>query len=237
MIIKSRTFEIEDEGIIDFLRRNNVDHLRFIASIDGEFVLIVKYPDYANEPVLGRQWMKISYGKKKVSIRTPSFLKPFIGKSVNVYIDDTYKEDFEAFRLTPVDFDLSKKVFGKKRKVVSTMPYFSGSGYCIIPKRYISEYVGSNIFSSRISFERTDSSTLDDGKILARIFIHDESERSRYVYSLSECVNGARAWIGGLSNMAQEFGKDLNKFKYKQTMFDSEKECNIIVFEEVEIES
>jgi hypothetical protein len=197
---------------------------------------LVKFPDYNKELTLGKQWMKVTYGKRKIYVRTPSILKPYVGKNIKVYKDRAFESEFELFRVAPVDFEMKKIFYNKKRRASLDTPYFSKTSYCVIPRKYIREHSGVEIFSSRLSFNRTDALVLESGYIYCRIFLY-ENELGNLIYSLSKCTNGARARVNKLSEIVAEAGKDLINFQYEATVFDDNNKYNLIVFKEVRLES
>ena len=229
--IKSKNFVIHDEFIIDFMRRNMVKHIRFMAASDiNDACIVTKFPDYENELVLGKHWMNVNYGQRKVHVRNPFIFKPYIGKNVNIYKEKVFAEEFELFRIKPVDFNIHDIYPFKKRKLEMNDPYFS-KGYCVLPKNYINRKSGVEIINSYLSFGRTDLHTIESGYIFGRIMF--SKELGNLTYSLTSCTNGMRARISRLNKMTESMGKDIMKYRYKDTIFDKNFGYDVIVFEEV----
>jgi len=234
MEIRARSFIIQDNSVIEFMQKNHIKHIRFIADLNnGEACILVKFPDYSKELTFGKQWMKVIYGKRGVYVRTPSILKPYVGKNIRIYRDIIFGDQFELFRVVPVDFEI-KGPFSSNRRLSMNVPYFSKTAYCIIPRKYILEHVGIEIFSSKLSFNRTDALVIDSGYIFCRIFLNNP-DNGMLIYTLSRCTNGVRARVKKLSEIVSEAGKDLSNFQYETTIHDSG--YDLIVFKEVELGS
>lgn len=233
-VITHKSFVISDDKIINYMRNNGVRHIGFYPIYeDGEAFISVKFPDYKNQLVFGKEWLQVIYGKKKVYVRTPEFLKPHIGKSIEVYRDEVFASEFEIFKIKMIGFKIYHKNFPDNiRKIKMNVPYFSNNGCCVIPKQFIREQFETKILGYMISFNRTTESEIDGGHIYSRIMKHRDRD-GILVFRLSEHSNGVRAKAGRLFDFVSSCGKDILNFKYK-CMIEIEN-YSMIVFEEVKL--
>jgi len=232
MKLQSKNFIIENEVIVDFMRRNSINHIRFTAGPDqNDPCILVTFPDNKTDYALGRQWRDVKYGKRKVYVRMPSFLRPYKDREVDVYIEKLLPTERELFRIKPVDFDISEIFPSKKRGVNISVPYFSESGYCVLPKKFLSEHGGANVLDSFLAFDRTDYNLITKGYLFARITTN--KALGNLSYKLTRCTKGMRAKPNRLKEMVEERGKDLMKFKFEMTMEDKTHGYELIIFEEV----
>jgi len=217
------------------MRNNNVRHIGFYPTYkDGEALILVKFPDYKNQLVFGKEWLRVIYGKKKVYVRTPGFLKPYIGKSIEVYRDEIFTEEFEIFKIKMINFKIYHKNFPDNiRKIKINIPYFSNNGCFVIPKQFIQEQFEVKILGYMASFNRTTENEINIGHIYTRIMKNRDRD-GIFSFRLSEYTNGVRARVGKLFNFVSSCGKDILNFKYK-CMIEVEN-YSMMVFEEVKLD-
>jgi hypothetical protein len=232
--IKERNFYIKDEKIKELIRINKIEHLKFNIVNDDEAYLSAEFPNYDDILSFNKNWIKINWGRGNASVRTPSFLKDFIGKEVDVYQDKIFGDAYELFRIKPIGFNLTKNLKVKKKRVSINVPYFSKAGQCIIPKKYIQDKNLCNIITSKISFDRMDVSLVSRGFVFARIV--EGANSYGLTYSLSKCSNGVRTRkLGSVLNIIFSNGKNIHNFQFLKTVYDNENHYDLMVFKEAEI--
>lgn len=233
--IQTKNFIINDIFIIDFLRSKGIEHLRFSVAFDDITYLSVQFPNYNELMVLGKNWFKINYGRRKVYIRTPSFLRKYAGKEVDVYKEnEEFSDKFEAFRVRPIGFSPYKFKEKNKIRIPVNFPYFSSSEYLVVTKNYILEHSISNINNLMASFNRTDSNLIQSGFIFCRL-IHNP-DIGNLIFPLGRYSNGLRtSKLHKIINLLSLEGKQLNNYYYLTTITDKESNHEIIIFKEKEL--
>ena len=232
--IRSRNFPIQNSSVIDFMRINQIEHLRFDINLEDDMYISVQYPDYNNLLSFEKSWFKIHWGKRAVSIRNPSIFKDHIGKEVEIYKEKIFTKNYELFRIRPIGFDIINDIKLRKRRIKINIPYFSKSGYCVIPKEYIKKNNLVKIFRSKLSFNRIDSHLVSTGFIFARIT--KERELGNLSYPLRECSNGfCTRSLNGVLDIVFENGKKITDFQYIDTTYDEKYDYDLIIFKEVDL--
>ena len=233
--IKSKNFCIQDPKIQEFMRLNEINHLKFVVDIENEIFISAKFPDYDNLLSFDKKWLKVHWGNRVVSVRTPAILKDHIGKNIDVYQEKIFNDKRELFRVKPVDFKLNN-IFKKKcKRIKLNIPYFSKSGYCVIPIDYIRKKNINNIQICRLSFNRIDSNLINLGFIFARITKHKDI--GFLSYPLKECSNGMMTrTLTKVLDIIYENGKKITDFQYLKTVYDKNYKYDLIVFKEVKID-
>ena len=233
--LKVRSFCIRDSCIEEFMRINQVEHLRFNIILEDEEYISVEYPDYDNLLSFDKTWLKVHWGGRVVYVRNPSIFRDHIGKEVEIYQDKIFRKSYEVFRIKPIGFRFTKNLKPKSKRVKINVPYFTKSGQCVIPKKYIVDNNLVKILSSRLSFNRIDSYLVSRGFIFARVT--KSRDIGRLSYPLMECSNGVRTRkINGVLDVIDENGKDLKNFQFFKTVYDKNYKYNLIVFKEVNID-
>ena len=233
--LKVRNFCIQDNNIKEFMRINQVEHLKFNTVLDDEVYIIVEYPDYDNLLSFDKNWLNVNWGGRAVYVRIPSIFRDHIGQEVEVYQDNIFRKSHEVFRIRPIGFDLVKGLKAKSRRIKINVPYFSKEGQCIIPKKYIRDNNLTRIFTSRLSFNRVDSYLVSQGFIFARVT--RERDVGGLSYPLMECSNGVRTRkINGVLDILCEHGKKIRNFQFLKTVYDKTYEYDLIVFKEVKLD-
>lgn len=230
--IQAKNLIINDQKIIGFMRNNSIKHLKFRIEFDKDAYFSIEYPDYDNLMTLEKQWLKITYGPRKVYVRTPSILKGFAGKDLDIYQEEIFPVKFEAFRAKPVDFSIEDTK--GKRGVGVNYPYFSSSGFLVIPDQYLrNNNFGNDILESRLSFNRTDGFLLNQGIMLCRI----TKEKEDYSFPLRRYANGVcTRRLSSFSDLVIGYGKDMRNFIYNSTIDETKTGHKLIAFEEVELD-
>lgn len=230
--IKAKSFSIQDPSVIDFMRTNQIHHLRFDINIDDGAYISAHYPDYNKLASIEKCWFKIHWGKRVVCVRNPSMFKDSIGKEVEVYKDNIFKKSRELFRIRPIGFNVISSFKERRRRVKINSPYFSNSGYCVIPRDYIVKKDLVDIFRSKLSFNRTNEYLVGRGLIFARIT--KDFEPGGLMYSLRECSNGVcTRFLKEVKKIVSEKGSKLKNFQYEDTMYDENYKYNLIIFKEI----
>jgi len=233
--IRTRNFYIQNSDVIDFMRINQVQHLRFDVNIDDGVYVSVSYPDYNNLLSFEKRWFNIHWGKRTICVRNPSIFKDCIGKEVDVYSDKIFRKKNELFRIKPIGFNIMSNIKIKKKRVKINVPYFSKSGYCILPKEYIIKRNITDALISKLSFNRIDGHLVNCGFIFARIT--KEFEPGGLSYPLRECSNGACTRpLKRVVDIVSENGKKITDFQYKNTLYDDNYNYDLIIFKEVKLD-
>jgi len=229
-IIKPTSLVINDREIVKFLKDNNIKFLKFLFVSNPESCILAKYPDNEKDLTLGRKWLEINYGKRVTTIRTPGFLKEFAGKEIDLYQGKIEKEEFEVFRIKPLNFDIKGKLMIKRRKQNAGLPYFTKAGSCVFPMQYINEHVGERVFDSKASFERMDEFTTERGYILCRVCSNEGGE---FTFPLKTTKNGFRTrQMESVLNMIKSAGKELTDFHYVTTKQEVNSGNYLLLFKE-----
>jgi len=232
--IQSKNFIIDDVLIIDFLRSKSIEHLRFNIAFDNITYISVQFPNYDKLLVLGKSWQKITYGRRKVYIRTPSFLRKYSGKEIEIYKEnEEFSDKFEAFRIKPIGFSPYKFKEKNSIRIPINFPYFSHSGYFVVTKNYITEH-SISINNLIVSFNKTDLHIIQSGFIFCTLMHSPDS--GELVSQLVRYSNGLRTTkLNKLINILLLNGKQLNNYSYLTTIKDKSKH-EIIIFKEKDID-
>jgi len=232
--IQAKNFVIKDQAIIGSMRDRGIKHLKFRMELNKEAYFSIEYPDYDNLITLEKQWLKLIYGPRKVYIRTPSILKEFVGKDLDIYRDEVFPVSLEAFRAKPIGFSIEPLSRKGKRGVGMNYPYFSSSGFFVIPDQYIRDHgFGNDILGSRLSFNRTDGFLVEKGILLCRI----TKEREDYSFPLRRYTNGVcTRKIFAFEKLIVSYGKSIDNFIYNSTIDEKKTGHKLIAFEEVDLD-
>jgi hypothetical protein len=231
--IKPKSFVIKDFGVVDFMRSEKISHIKFNINIDDGVYVSIEFPDNKKMITLGKNWFKVHYGLRTVSSRTPLFLLEHKGMDVDVYKDKSSKNKFELLRIKPVGFEISNMESRSKKPVGSVLPYFSKSGYCFIPKRFLDNNFGDSQ-GKALSFNRTNDFIVQEGFIFCRVT--EEYEIGNMSYPINNYGNGFRTRILlKLHDLVSNNGKELKNFQYKDVVMDDELNYKLIIFEEVSL--
>lgn len=230
--IRPKTFLILDSRAIETMARNNVRYIHYSLRTEGngDAVIVAKMPDNSEDMVLSRLWMKVNYGKT-ISTRIPKFLRDHVGKQVRCYSENITSEDLELFRIRPIGFSLNSQQ--KRHRATASVPYFTKSGSCVLPREYINKHIDKRAVMARLSFNMVNVAMVSEGNIYAYLTLRDE--HGDLIYPLYPCPNGLRTRTPvRLVNFVASQGKDVSRFKYLGTTDYIGYEYGVIVFTEVE---
>lgn len=233
--LKIRDFCIKDKHIEEFMRIRQIEHLKFNIVLEDEEYVSAEYPDYENLFSFDKSWFKVHWGKRAVYIRTPSIFKDHVGKEVEVYQDQIFRKNYEAFRIRPIGFKLDYNNKTARKRVNINVPYFTSNGQCVLPKKYIYDNNLYKILTSRLSFNRIDYHSVKQGFIFARIA--GGKDPGRLSYPLMECSNGVRTRkVHGVLDIVGESDKKIINFQFFKTVYDKNYGYDLIVFKEVKFD-
>ncbi len=228
--VKPKNLVINDIEITMFMISNSVNHIRFVVEENSDGYISAKFPDYENMLVIEKHWMKVHYGPRATSIRTPSFLKYYKGKDIEIYRDES-DDDFELFRIRPIKFWPESLLIGKYKRTKLNTPYFTRSNCLVITKDFIKENNNDLLLFSKISFDTVDQHIIDSGVIFAR-FVRG-NHRNVLSYSLKDYGNNLRTTtLVKLMDMLHDSGKKITDFQYRGIVHDENRGYDLIAFEE-----
>lgn len=228
--IKSRNIILKEESVLDFIRMNKVMHLKIMAGFDYEVYLKAIYPDDKRDLTLGKDWINIIYRNHAICFRTPRILRKYVGSDIDI-IRST--GEFEIFKIRPISFDFGDLLSEFFKKSRLDVPYFTTSGHCVIPDKFMQTNANSST-DKRISFDKMGGDLIEKGYLVFRFTnLFDKNNMS---YPLSKCNNGWRTrQLVEIDNKLKIYGKDIRHFQYRSIVKDEE--CDVVVFQEVIIES
>lgn len=235
--IRAKDLVVTDDEIVDFIKNNDIRHLKLMAGFDYSAYLYLIYPDYKKELTLSRDWLNIRYRNYAISVRTPSMLRQYVGNNINIVRDKSSKERrLELFKIRPIDFEFEGLFNGFYKKIKTNIPYFTKSGHFVIPQKFANDNIGEAIDFSRISFDRVNNELIERGYIFCRLV--SPTDKSGFTYPLSKRTNGHRTrQLVELQQKLEIYGKNMINFKYKTTTHDDDNHYDLIVFEEISFES
>lgn len=229
--VKAKNIYVDDD-VDDFLKSKNIEILKFIIHIVDEPVIIALYNDNNSFSKSSKSLSKVYRTSKSTYIRTPYILRKFVGEEIMVYQEnESFRKEFEAFRIKPIGFSLLKSNVNKRR-IKNIDPYITKSGQMILTKEYIDKKKIKNMNELRLSFSRTDVNLINKGYIFFTMI--DHYERGGSSYPMYKRVNKFRTHtLRRLQKFLSTCGKDLSNFFYLKTVRDKNYNEDVIVFKEI----
>lgn len=231
--IKKRSFVICNDEIVHRIKSNSVEYVHFYRVKDSGGISIIAKPPNKDEPTLGKYYQKIVIKKKGVSIRTPKFLSPHIDKKVWLYTERLHPEDYELFRIKPIDFSLNGSRIHDDSK---NCPYFTSSHNFIIPHHYLNENITHKINRLKVSFNRCSVKILNEGFLF--VFIINGSLTTDGMggglYALEKRLTNMRTNpVAKFLEFLDRHEKSIQLYKYFRTVPLNGCPYGLIVFKEV----
>jgi len=226
--INARNIILKEEAIVDFIKTNNINHLKIMVGIDHDAYLCAFYPDDKKDIILGKDWINIIHVKNTVGFRTPRILRKYVGSDIDISRDRV--EDFELFKIRPIKFSFENLINGSYKKPRLEVPYFTNSGNCVVPEKFVHNNIEDITECKRLSFN-TDEDLIERGYIYFNFT--NSFDRSIMTYPLSRCNNGYRTrQLVDIDNKLKVYGKNLKNFKYHSIIRDDKNEYDCIIFQE-----
>jgi len=149
---------------------------RFAIDSNGDTVVVAVAGNMQTER-LNKEWHKVHTTAFRSFTRTPSILKPFIGKQFEQQIETMYPEDNEIFRMSPREFSISSFLSGSAER---TIPYLSRKGMLVLPTRFIVDRMSAKMIAFKVSFAHNTEVSLRDGKMFAFFTVDDDPRKMTY---------------------------------------------------------
>jgi len=230
--IKQRTLTIKNQSVVERIISEDINHLKLEMIADNGICVVVKYPDYKKELTFGKHWINIYKARPGIQIRTPRILRPYSGKCFDLFEEKIHPEERELFRMRPIGFEMDVKIKDKEKEIISA-PYFSKTGFCVFPKKYVKKFVGYNVTGSNLSFHKTGITHIEEGILLARIT--KEFEYGNLSFPLYPYGKKFRTRpMSSLIRFITDQGKALSGFYYEKTFYSEKSKCNLIIFREAD---
>jgi len=225
--IKQRTLTIKEPSILEKIISENIEHIKMEIIYDNGHCIVMKYPDYKNQLTFGKRWISVYKARPGIQIRTPNILRPYAGKVFDIYQEKIDPEEMELFRMRPIGFELNLKT--KEKKERQSNPVFSKTGFCVIPKPYVINFIGESISGQRLSFHKTGIPHIQDGYLIARIT--KEIEYGNLSFPIHQYGKKFRTRpMKSLISFLWENGKSLQNFYYDKTIYNEN--YDLIIFRE-----
>jgi len=226
--INARNIILKEEAIVDFIKTNNINHLKIMIGIDNDAYLYASYPDDKKDIILGKDWINIIHIKNTVGFRTPRILRKYVGSDIDISRDCV--EDFELFKIRPIKFSFEDLINGSYKRSKLEIPYFTNSGSCIVPEKFVFDNIEDIIEYKRLSF-------IDDEDLMEKGYVcfkfTNSFDKSVMTYPLSKCNNWYRTrQLIDINNKLKVYGKDLKNFKYHSIIRDDKNQYDCIIFQE-----
>lgn len=233
--IKNKNIVIKDEEIYNTIKNGNIEYIKLILNkeLNGELCLVA-YPPSPAEYTLSRQYQKIAVVSNHITIRTPKYLMPHIGKQAKYYIERLYPTIDELFRIKPIHFLLhDKNIKYSTKKIVRHLPYFDNNDLCVVPQDYLNEYVNHQIVDMSISFAKTSKGVLLEGFIFATLLPGRRKRNDVDIFNLQKYNIGMHLRSSAcFIKFVERNGKRVNKYKYISTEKQNGCSYGLIVFKE-----
>jgi len=224
LIISRKRLYINDPFICNLIENLNIQNIHFSYSYDlnGSIVLTVNIPP-EDILLLDISWFKV-YKKRMFYINLPTFLKPYIGMTIQYYNESIFNTKNELFRIRPINFKFNTNIETKKYNF--TLPYFDRS-HLVVPKVFINNNFEKKILMAKMCFDTINKRSLDEGYLVVRIVYPPD------ISSLSYFLNNAEFYLitnrlTDIKKMLKNYNKQIYKFKY--VLLD--KEHSALVFKE-----
>lgn len=220
-----RTVKIVHSNVLNFIAIRKITHIYYTQKIvNGKIIFTFQEAKPEANPKDSIELHR--YKKEFLKFRTPSLLRRFIGKNINVYKDYLSDDPDEIFRIEPIDFNIIEHSANERLK----NPVLTKTGICIIPAYYVNSYLDERISGMRINFNETSLQILEQGAAAAYVTDKD----TRLSYPLYKYEHGLKTrTMESLNEFFNEAGKQLCLFKYQRTIFyDGYHKFGTIIFEE-----
>lgn len=149
---------------------------RFAADSNGDTVVVATVGNMQTRR-LNKEWHKVHKTEFRSFTRTPSILKPFVGRQFEQNIETAGPEDNEIFRMSPREFSISSLLSGS---VERTVPHLSGKGMLVFPTRFIVDRMSDKMIAFKVSFAHNTEVSIESGSMFAFFTVNDDPRKMTY---------------------------------------------------------
>jgi hypothetical protein len=206
---------VKDKRIIDSIKNNGIEYVKFFLDRDSTDNVVIKCYD-TDIKSKGPNRYKIFYDSNGfVKVNCPSFLREHKGKSVDIFKENIDFDEYEVFRICPINFTLDKK--RGRKKIINPHPYFTTSSLTI-PSYYINHFLDKSAPFLRVCFDDNNYKDFIDGGMLVCFLTH--YKEGDYNYPLYLTTNGLRtkSLFKFMSEIISCTDKKINNFIYNRTV-------------------